>query len=379
MVRFSSAPRTRLSLLGCLFFGLVDVARAQAPAPPTEPAVVVERIQVEEINKPEDFTARVEAIDSVDIRARVEGFLRAIDFQPGQQVKAHDLLFEIEPDQFQAQLASAQAELARMQATLTSAQQAFQRTKELFSSRTISQASMDTATENFDIARANVTAAQAAVDLAQLNVSYTNIKAPISGVISKSNFSVGSLINASSGPLARIVSLDPLRVAFSLAEGTLITFRQQQVHGVTPPKLALSLRLANGTTFKGAGRLEYVDSEVNPQTGTATARAIFDNPDHILVPGQFVTLVVQEQDAPRLPVVPQTAVLRDREGPYVYVLGADNTVALRRIELGARVPTGWAVTKGLTGGEDVVVQGVQRLREGIKVQPTEEPPTGDAP
>lgn len=379
MARFSSGPRAGLFLLACLLFGLVDVARAQAPAPTAEPAVVVERIQVEEINKPEDFTARVEAIDSVDIRARVEGFLRAIDFQPGQQVQAHDLLFEIEPDQFQAQLASAQAELARTQATLTSAQQAFQRTKELFSSRTISQAAMDTATENFDIARANVTAAQAAVDLAQLNVSYTNIKAPISGVISKSNFSVGSLINASSGPLARIVSLDPLRVAFSLAEGTLITFRQQQVHGVTPPKLSLSLRLANGTTFKGAGRLEYVDSEVNPQTGTATARAIFDNPDHILVPGQFVTLIVREQDAPRLPVVPQTAVLRDREGPYVYLLGADNTVALRRIELGARVPTGWAVTKGLSGGEDVVVQGVQRLREGIRVQPTEEPPTGDAP
>lgn len=358
---------------------LGPAAFAQAPAQQPAPAVVVERIQVEEIAKPEDFTARVEAIDSVDIRARVEGFLQSIDFQPGQRVKANDLLFTIEPNQFQAQLASAQAELARAQATLTTASQSLQRTKELFGTRTISQAAMDKATEDFDIASANVTAAKATVSLAELNVSYTQIKAPIAGVISKSNFSVGSLINPSSGPLTRIVSLDPLRVAFSLAEGTLITFRQEQRFGEMPPKLDLALRLANGTIFKGTGRLEYVDSEVNPQTGTVTVRAIFDNPDHVLVPGQFVTLIAKEQDAPRLPVVPQIAVLRDKEGPYVYLLGADDTVSMRRIDLGTRIATGWAVTKGLSAGDQVVVQGVQRLREGIKVQPTEAMPAGDNP
>lgn len=354
-------------------------AFAQTPAEQPPPAVVVEPIKVEEVNKPEDFTARVEAIDSVDIRARVEGFLRSIEFQPGQQVQVNDPLFDIEPDQFEAQLASAKADLARNQAGLTSASQALKRTQELFVTRTISQAAMDKAQETYDIAAANVTAAQAAVDLAELNVSYTRIKAPIAGVISKSNFSVGSLIGPSSGALARIVSLDPLRVAFSLAEGTLITFRQQETHGNLPPKLDLSLRLANGTIFKGQGRLEYVDSEVNPQTGTVTVRAIFDNPNHVLVPGQFVTLITKEEDAPRMPVVPQTAVLRDRTGPYVYVLGPDDTVSILRIELGTQLDTGWAVTKGLTGGEKVVVQGVQRLREGIKVRPTEGTPVGDAP
>ncbi|WP_035831585.1 efflux RND transporter periplasmic adaptor subunit [Kaistia adipata] len=361
-----------------VFLLLSPAAFAQAPAQQPAPAVVVERIQVEEIARPEDFTARVEAIDSVDIRARVEGFLQSIDFQPGQQVKANDLLFTIEPNQFQAQLASAQAELARAEATLTTASQALQRTKELFGTRTISQAAMDKATEDFDIASANVTAAKATVSLAELNVSYTRIKAPIAGVISKSNFSVGSLINPSSGPLTRIVSLDPLRVAFSLAEGTLITFRQEQRFEM-PPKLDLALRLANGTIFKGTGRIEYVDSEVNPQTGTVTVRAIFDNPDHVLVPGQFVTLIAREQEAPRLPVVPQIAVLRDKDGPYVYLLGADDTVSMRRIDLGTRISTGWAVKKGLSAGDQVVVQGVQRLREGIKVQPTEAVPAGDTP
>ena len=374
MARRSVDLRTKAM---AVFLLLSPAAFAQAPAQQPAPAVVVERIQVEEIAKPEDFTARVEAIDSVDIRARVEGFLQSIDFQPGQQVKANDLLFTIEPNQFQAQLASAQAELARAQATLTTASQSLQRTKELFGTRTISQAAMDKATEDFDIASANVTAAKATVSLAELNVSYTQIKAPIAGVISKSNFSVGSLINPSSGPLTRIVSLDPLRVAFSLAEGTLITFRQEQRFNEMPPKLDLALRLANGTIFKGTGRLEYVDSEVNPQTGTVTVRAIFDNPDHVLVPGQFVTLIAKEQDAPRLPVVPQIAVLRDKEGPYVYLLGADDTVSMRRIDLGTRIATGWAVTEGLSAGDQVVVQGVQRLREGIKVQPTEAMPAGD--
>jgi len=372
-------PRTTAVLLVSLVFGIGVPARAQAPGDQPPPAVVVERIQVEEVNKPEEHTARVEAIDSVDIRARVEGFLRAIDFQPGQQVAVNDLLFQIEPDQFQAQLASSKAELTRTQAALTSATQAFDRTKELFATRTISQAAMDTATENRAVAAANVTAAEAAVRLAELNVSYTRIEAPIAGVISKSNFSVGSLIGPSSGALARIVSLDPLRVAFSLAEGTLVTYRQDEAKGGVAPKLDLSLRLANGTLFQGSGRLEYIDSEVNPQTGTVTVRAIFDNPHRVLVPGEFVTLIVREKEAPRLPVVPQTAVLRDKDGPYVYVLGADDTVSIRRIELGAQIDTGWAVTKGLTEGEEVVVQGVQRLREGIKVHPTGSPPAGDAP
>jgi membrane fusion protein (multidrug efflux system) len=118
---------------------------------------------------------------------------------------------------------------------------------------------------------------------------------------------------------------------------------------------------------------------VNQQTGTVTARAVFENPDRVLVPGQFVTLEIVEQDVPRQPVVPQTAVLRDREGVYVYVLGDNDTVAMRRIEIGTRVGNGWAVTKGLEGGEQVVVQGVQRLRDGAKVQPSTAQPTGDAP
>lgn len=378
MAGFFSPFRVATFLLFCLFSGRDALAQSAGQSPP--PAVVVEAIKVEDINKPVEYPARVEAIDSVDIQARVEGFLRGIDFQPGQQVKVNDPLFNIEPDQYQAQLGSAQAELARTQASLTEAAQALQRNKELFSRQTISQAAMDSAQAAYDIAAANVTGAQAAVNLAKLNLSYTSITAPIAGVISKSNFSVGSLISPSSGTLARIVNLDPVRIAFSVAEADLVTFRQQQARGDAPDnKLDLSLRLANGSFFKGSGRIEYVGSEVNAQTGTVTVRTIFDNPNRVLVPGQFVTLVLTDQNAPQLPVVPQTAVLRDKEGPYVFVLGADNTVSIRRIAISTPLDGGWAVTKGLSGGEQVVVQGVQRLRDGLKVQPSEETPAGGGP
>lgn len=370
--------RVAAVFLLCLFFGRDALAQSTSPPPP--PAVVVQTIQVEDINKPQEYPARVEAIDTVDIQARVEGFLRGIHFQPGQQVKVNDPLFDIEPDQYQAQLGSAKAELARTQASLTEASQTLQRNRELFSRQTISQAAMDSAQAAYQIAEANVTGAQAAVDLANLNLSYTRITAPIAGVISKSNFSVGSLIGPSSGTLARIVNLDPVRVAFSVAEAELVTFRQQQAVGDAPDnKFDLSLRLANGSYFKGSGRIEYVGSEVNAQTGTVTVRTIFDNPNRVLVPGQFVSLVLTDQNAPQLPVVPQTAVLRDKDGPYVFVLGADKTVSIQRISLSTPIGSGWAVTKGLRGGEQVVVQGVQRLREGLKVQPSEGTPVGGAP
>jgi membrane fusion protein (multidrug efflux system) len=162
-------------------------------------------------------------------------------------------------------------------------------------------------------------------------------------------------------------------VAFSVTEGELVTIRQKQADGKTidPNSLDLSLRLANDSEYDEPGRLEFVEYEVDPQTGTVTAWATFSNPHHILIPGQFVKLEVREKTAPDMPVIPQTAVLQDREGPFVFVLGDGNTVSQRRITTGMRVDGGWAVTSGLTGGEQVVVQGTQRLASGMTVAPSE--------
>ncbi len=351
-------------------------AGARQGLPP--PAVVIEQIKVQEVSSPAQFTARVEAIEAVDIRARVTGFLHSVDFKDGQTVKVGDTLFEIEPDQLDALVTSARAQVARAEATRGSAERTLTRNRDLFARRTVSQAALDEVQAAFDVAAADVQVAEAALHTAELNLAYARVTAPISGTIGRATFTTGNLVGPDSGSLARIVSLDTVRVAFAVTEGLLVTIRQQEADGsnIDPNKLKLSLRLANGTDYDAPGRLEFVENEIDPQTGTVAARAVFPNPRHILLPGQFVTLYVQRKDAPSLPVVPQTAVLQDSEGRFVYLLGKNNVVSQRRIDTGARVGNGWAVNTGLNGGEQVVVQGIQRLAEGMTVQPSEGQPVG---
>ncbi|YBV96640.1 efflux RND transporter periplasmic adaptor subunit [Phyllobacteriaceae bacterium JZ32] len=357
------------------------VAFAQSPgagqgAPP--PAVVVEKVKVQQVRSPARFTARVEAIEAVDIRARVTGFLQAVMFSDGQAVKTGDMLFEIDPRELDASVASARAQVTRAEATRKSAERALARTRDLFARNTVSRAALDDAQAAFDIAAADVQVAEASLHKAELNLSYARIAAPISGTIGRATFTVGNLVGPDSGSLARIVSLDPIRVSFAITEGLLVTLRQKGAGGsaIDPNALQLSLHLANGTAYGEPGQIEFVENEVDPQTGTVAARAIFANPHHILIPGQFVTLSVEERNAPDLPVVPQAAVLQDREGRFVYLLGPDNTVSQRRIDTGARVGSGWAVTTGLSGGEQIIVQGIQRLADGMTVQPSEGQPVG---
>ncbi|MCV3211135.1 efflux RND transporter periplasmic adaptor subunit [Mesorhizobium sp. YC-39] len=342
------------------------------------PAVVIEQIKVQQVSSPAQFTGRVEAIAAVDIRARVTGFLHSVKFKDGQAVKAGDALFEIEPDQLDALVASARAQVARAEATRISAERTLARNRDLFARRTVSQAALDEVQAAFDVAAADVQVALAALATAELNLSYARITAPISGNIGRATFTTGNLVGSDSGSLARIVGLDTVRVAFAVKEGLLVTIRQQEASGsnLDPNTLKLSLRLANGTDYDTPGRIEFIENEIDPQTGTIAVRAVFPNPRHILLPGQFVTLYVQEKDVPSLPVVPQTAVLQDREGRFVYLLSKSNTVSQRRIDTGARVGNGWAVTTGLNGGEQVVVQGIQRLAEGMTVQPSEGQPVG---
>lgn len=363
-------------LLGAAAFGSISFAQQPGAMPP--PAVVVEKVEVKQVSDPARFTARVEAIEAVDIRARVTGFLQSQAFKDGQSVKAGDMLFEIEPNELEATAASARAQVARAEATRRSAERSLARNRDLFARKTVSQAVLDEAQAAFDVAAADVQVAEATLNTAQLNLSYAHITAPISGSIGRATFTAGNLVGLDSGSLARIVSLDPIRVAFAISEGLLVTARQEEAGGNTVDQTALklSLRLANGTDYEEPGRIEFVDDEVDPQTGTVTVRAIFPNPQNILIPGQFVTLSIQPKETPSMPVVPQAAVLQDGEGRFVYLLGNNNTVSRRRIDTGARVGNGWAVTAGLSGGEQVVVQGIQRLADGMTVQPSEGQPVG---
>ncbi len=342
----------------------------QAPAGGAPP-VVVRKVELAPATAPFRFNGQVEAIEAVDIQARITGFLKEKAFEQGSAVKAGDLLFEIEPDQMQAAVMSAEAQVARAEAAQNAARQTLSRTRTLANRNTVSQAALDDAQAAFDIATADVRNAEATLNNARLNLSYTQVRSPIDGTIGRSLFTVGNLVGPSMGPLARIVQLDPVRVVFSIPDRALIAIRQKEAGGgtVSPESFKVSLALANGTQYGERGTIQFIDNEVSAQTGTVAVRALFANPNHILVPGQVVAVNLMDETAGELPVVPMASVLQDRQGKYVYVLNEGNTVSRRPIVTGARIDNGWSVTDGLKAGETIVVEGLQRIADGQAVSP----------
>lgn len=346
-----------------LSLSALDV-QAQDTPPPT---VVTHQIEVLPIEAPDSFTATVEAIEGVEVQARIQGFIEEVLFTPGQMVKAGDQLFTIEPDQYNAEVSAAQASVAQAEAQRVRAQSEAARQQELVNRRATAEVNLEQAQADFRVAEANVTAAQAGLDLAEINQSYTTIVSPITGKIGRALITKGNFVGPSAGSLAQIVQLDPIRVVFSVPEQLLLDMQQSGVAKTGAETVTFNLMLANGTEYAQPGTLEYVDNQVDPATGSVAVRIVYQNPEAFLLPGQFVTMVIAEKDPKSLPVVPQTAVLQDREGRYVFVVKDDNTVAQTRITTGPRVETGWAVTEGLQGGEQVVIEGVQRLQNGMTV------------
>ena len=335
------------------------------------PPVIVRKVEMALATAPLRFNGQVEALEAVDIQARITGFLKEKAFEQGAAVKAGDLLFEIEPDQMQAAVMSAEAQVARAEAAQNAARQSLSRTRTLANRNTASQASLDDAQAAFDIATADVRNAEAALNNARLNLSYTQVRSPINGTIGRSLFTVGNLVGPSMGPLARIVQLDPVRVVFSITDRALIAIRQKEAEGgtVSPESFKVSLTLANGTQYGERGTIQFIDNEVSAQTGTVAVRAVFANPSHILVPGQVVAVNLLDETVGELPIVPMSSVLQDRQGKYVYVLNEGNTVSRRPITTGTRIDNGWSVTDGLKAGETIVVEGLQRIADGQAVSP----------
>lgn len=341
-------------------------------APP--PAVTTAPVQNRDVAPATEFIGRIEAIRSFDARPRIEGTVEQVAFQEGQDVHEGDLLYVIEPAPYQAALDSAKAQLASAEAKLREAERAYARADELRQRGNVSQAQLDQALADRDAAQAAVMMNQAQVRTAEINLGYTRISSPVDGRIGATAVTQGNLVNPSTGVLATVVQLDPIRVVFSVADRDMLAFQRRfdvrQPAQAAAEKFVPTLVLPDGSDYAEQGQIEFANNRVDTQTGTVSIRATFANPQRLLLPGQYVTVQIRRDQPEQRPVVPVASVQQDQQGSYVLVLDDQNRVQRRPVETGAQVDQSLVVEKGLTAGETVVVGGVQKVRPGMVVQPT---------
>ena len=342
-----------------------------AAAQPPAPAVGVRLAAMKGISQSFEFVGRIKAIEKVEVRARVEGFLEKVLFREGQDVKAGELLYQIEKVQFQAALDQAKANLAVAEAALTNAKIEYERSLDLVKRNFTPQSQVDANKAALDTATGRVMQAKAALTQAQVNLDYTDIRAPIDGRIGRHAYTVGNLVNPASGVLATIVSQDPIYVLFPVSVRDLEAIREaRRKEDGGMAKIDIRVRLPSGQEYSQRGVWNLTDPQVDPQTDTLIMRATMPNPDRTLTDGQFVTAIIRErQEAPRL-VVPQAALQVDQSGYYVLVVNDQHKVEQRRVQTGPQLGTDMVVTSGVKEGEKVIVDGIQKVRPGQVVQET---------
>ena len=327
------------------------------------------------MTKQAEFVGRAEALEKVDLRARVQGFLGARLFKDGDDVKEGQIVFTIEKDPFEATVDQRKAQLASAQATLANADQQLLRTAELAKRGNTPIATLDQRTAEQGQAKAAVLEADANLRDAQIQLSYTDIKSPIAGRIGRAAVSPGNLIGPDTGVLATVVLEDPMQVLFSVTQREILDARRDSDSN---GKVRARVRLADGSLYSERGHIDFLDVQVNPRTDGQTVRAMFPNPDGVLTNGQTVRVIIEEKGGDKVVVIPQSAIAIDQTGPYVFVVGQDDKVEQRRIRRGTGREGFAGVAEGIKPGDRIVVQGQQRIRAGMTVAPQlmPSPPAG---
>jgi len=320
-----------------------------------------------------DFPGRIEAVNSVEVRARVTGYLDKVNFREGSDVKQGDLLFEIDPRPYEAELARAEGNVLQSRGRLTRVNTDFERAKNLFSKSAISREEVDRVTGDRAEAEGAVKVNEAALELARLNMSFTKVTAPISGRISRRSIDPGNLVKADETTVTTIVSLNPIYVYFDLDERTLLQLkrliRERQINWSLESGIPVYMALADETGFPRQGKINFAENRVDADTGTWRLRGKFENDDLALSPGLFVRV--------RLPIgLPHAATLvaeeslgTDQGQKYVYVIDKVNKAEYRRVKVGRLHDGMRVITDGLETGDQIVVNGLQRVRPGIEVKP----------
>ncbi len=350
--------------------------------PQGPPAVGVQQAMLRPVTESADFVGRIEAVNRVELRARVTGFLEAQHFREGQEVRAGDVLFRLERPPFEAEVARAQAQVASAEAELTNARTALNRARQLVASAAGTQARVDEALAAERTANAQVLAAQAQLRVTQINLGYTEITAPIDGKIGRATYSVGNTVSPTAQPLATIVSQDPMRVVFAVSQRQALELRNRYEGRGGTEAVRVRITLTDGRRYPHAGRIDFIDTQIDRNTDTILIRAVIPNPlrdadgvqsglsgDRELIDGQFVNVAVEGAEPVQAIVIPRAAVAQDQGGSFVFVVDAENRAQRRPVRLGRSTAADAVVEDGLRPGDTLIVEGLQRVRPGQPVQP----------
>jgi membrane fusion protein (multidrug efflux system) len=363
-----SEQRSRVAALvaACLVAALAGFdAQAQQGAAP--PAVLVQPAEQTPIADQAEFIGRAAAVDKVELRARVKGFLGPRKFNDGDVVKKDQVVFTIEPETYQATVDQKMAQRDAAKAALTNSELQLRRATELLRTQTGTQMVYDQRTSEQLQAKAQLEDANAQLRDAEIQLSYTEIKSPIDGRIGRAAASPGNIVSPDSGVLATVVSETPIRVLFPVTQRELLEAKRDASAGDPP---IVRLRLADGSLYKEKGKLDFIDVTVDPKTDGQIVRATFDNKDGVLTDGQTVRVIIEESKPRTVVAVPQQAIAIDQTGPYLFVVDDKNVVELRRVKTGNLRNGLLVISDGLKAGEKVIVQGQQRVRQGMTVAPS---------
>lgn len=338
----------------------------QQTAQAAEPLVIVKPVEkADSSSQPSEYVGRVEAIQTVQVKPQISGEIAKVSFKEGSIVKAGQLLFQIDPAQYQATVALRKAELEKAEATLAEAEKYHKRVMAA-NDQAVSAADRDTAESSVLQGKAAVSQAKANLRLAEINLGYCRITAPITGKIGIANLTKGNYVTPSSGALATIVQMDPVRVSYALPDRDYLD--QLELFKKEGSVYKTKLILSNGSELDVPGQRDFEDNTVDQMTGTVMIRLRYTNDSGMLIPGEMVRVFTQPVKSRIVNVIPQTAVMADAEGDYVYVVEADNSVRDVRVKLGREMGTLREVVSGLKDGQNVVVAGLQNLRPGTKVR-----------